>query len=130
MGKRLLLDTHALIWAAAEPSLLSTAAADAIRDPDNEVWVSAVSAYEIALKYNLGRLPKAAELARDFAAETTRAGYGPLALEARHARHAGMLSLDHRDPFDRQLVAQAVLEGMTLVSNEAVFDRWAVARLW
>ncbi len=127
---RLLLDTHALIWwFAGDPSLSEDAQA-AITDPDNEVLVSAASGWEIATKFRIGRLPRAAALAADVAGAVARQGFVELPITLRHGQAAGNLPGPHRDPFDRMLIAQALLADLVLVSNEAVFDRYAVRRLW
>jgi PIN domain nuclease of toxin-antitoxin system len=127
---RLLLDTHALIWwLAGDPSLSGNAKA-AIGDPGNEVFVSAASAWEIATKFRIGRLPHAGALARDVRGALANQGFLELPISVQHGQAAGSLPGPHRDPFDRMLVAQATLADLVLVSNEAVFDRYAVRRLW
>ncbi|WP_374411594.1 type II toxin-antitoxin system VapC family toxin [Novosphingobium colocasiae] len=127
---RLLLDTHALIWWLAGDQALSMTARTAIADQDNAIFVSAASAMEVATKFRIGKLPDAALLAQDF--ETIIAGQGfveqPISLH--HARIAGEMNIPHKDPFDRLLIAQAQAEDMVLVSNEALFDGFAVKRLW
>jgi PIN domain nuclease of toxin-antitoxin system len=126
----LLLDTHALIWwLAGDPSLSADAKA-AISDSENEVFVSAVSAWEIATKYRLGRLAQAAALAVDVPGALAGQGFIELPITVLHGQTAGSLPGPHRDPFDRMLIAQATLAGLVLASNEAVFDRYAVQRLW
>lgn len=127
---RLLLDTHALIWWLAGDGALSERARVAIADEDNSVAVSAASAMEVATKYRIGKLPDAALLAQDFEAILAGQGFSELPIEVRHARLAGELNIPHKDPFDRLLIAQAQSEDMVLVSNEALFDGFAVKRLW
>lgn len=127
---RLLLDTHALIWWGEDSPRLSRAVARAIDFPSNEVMVSPVSAMEIALKFRLGKLPSAEPLARGFEAETAAAGFIPLPINLTHAKLAGGLEIPHKDPFDRLLIAQAIIEDVLLVSNEALFDDFGVTRLW
>ncbi len=127
---RLLLDTHALIWWLAGNDALSHRAREAIADERNPVTVSAASAMEIATKFRIGKLPDAALLAQDFEAVIARQGFDELAISVRHARLAGEMNIAHKDPFDRLLIAQALAEDMVLVSNEAVFDAFAVKRLW
>lgn len=85
---------------------------------------------EIATKFRLGKLPSAEPLALGFEDETAEAGFLPLPLTLTHARVAGSLAIPHKDPFDRLLIAQAIVEDMFLVSNEAVFDGFGVSRLW
>lgn len=118
---RLLLDTHALLWALAEPRHLSRSAAGALRDPSNAVYVSAASAWEIATKQRLGRLPGAGPIVAAYHGHLVTLRADELAITATHALRAGGLLVDHRDPFDRLLAAQALVEGLTLVSADAVF---------
>jgi PIN domain nuclease of toxin-antitoxin system len=125
---RLLLDTHALIWWVEDSPLLSEAARAAIAD--NEVLVSAASAWEVATKFRLGKLPSAERMARALAAEVAAEGFTPLAVTLDHATLAGSLDIAHKDPFDRLLVAQARVERMPLVSNEKLFDGFGVERVW
>ena len=127
---RLLLDTHALIWALAASDRLSRTAHDAIASLDNEILVSAASAMEIATKARLGKLPEAEALAREFEAALAAADYVGLPISVSHAAHAGRLAIAHKDPFDRLLIAQAQIERVPLVSNERLFDAFGVERLW
>jgi PIN domain nuclease of toxin-antitoxin system len=127
---RLLLDTHALIWWLAGDEALSRRARDAIADEDNAVAVSAASAMEVATKFRIGKLPDAALLAQDFEAIIASQGFAELPISVHHARIAGAMNIAHKDPFDRLLIAQAQAGDMVLVSNEALFDGFAVKRLW
>ena len=127
---RLLLDTHALLWWLAGDEALSNAARGAIGDPDNEIFVSAAAAWEIATKYRLGRLPGAAMVAADIAGAVASQGFTELQINIRDGQAAGGLPAVPKDPFDRMLIAQAVTAGMVIVSNEALFNAYAVARLW
>ena len=127
---RLLLDTHALIWWGEGNPKLSDPARGEIDSRENTVFVSAVSAMEISTKFRLGKLPSAKPLAVDFEGETATVGFRPLSLTILHAQTAGSFPLPHKDPFDRLLIAQALLEGMVLVSNETAFDAFGVQRLW
>lgn len=127
---KLLLDTHALIWWLAGDDMLSRIAREAIADEANSVAVSAASAMEIATKFRIGKLDQAALLAQDFDAIVASQGFAELSITVRHARLAGEMNIPHKDPFDRLLIAQAQVEDMVLVSNEALFDGFAVQRLW
>ena len=127
---RLLLDTHALIWWLAGDEALSNRAREAIADEANSVAVSAASAMEVATKFRIGKLPDAALLAQDFEAIIADQGFVELPIAIRHAVRAGEMNIAHKDPFDRLLIAQAQAEDMALVSNEALFDGFAVKRLW
>lgn len=127
---RLLLDTHALIWWLAGEEALSSRAREAIADEANSIAVSAASAMEVATKFRIGKLPDAALLAQNFEAIIADQGFTELAITIHHALRAGEMNIAHKDPFDRLLIAQAQSEDMVLVSNEALFDGFAVKRLW
>jgi PIN domain nuclease of toxin-antitoxin system len=121
---RLLLDTHVLIWwARREP--LDDAARDAIADPGNPVVVSAASIWEAEIKAAAGRL----RLGRNLAREAEARGFEQLAITFAHSVHAAHLPAHHGDPFDRMLVAQAQLEGLTIVTRDPVFDDYSVVVL-
>jgi PIN domain nuclease of toxin-antitoxin system len=127
---RLLLDTHALIWWQLNDPALSRTAYGAIANSENDILVSAVSAMEVTTKVRLGKLPQAIALAQAFEDAIADEGFGGLPITVGHAALAGNLAFGHRDPFDRLLIAQALLEGLTLVSNEELFDQTGVSRLW
>ena len=127
---RLLLDTHALLWWLAGDDKLSSDARRAIADETNTIIVSAVCAYEIAFKHRLGKLPEASLVVQTFEATLERQGFGSLPISVPHALRAGSLPLTHRDPFDRLLIAQSLLDDLVLVSNERLFDDFGVKRLW
>jgi PIN domain nuclease of toxin-antitoxin system len=125
-----LLDTHALLWWLSDDPALTKQARKIIAETRNVVFVSAASAWEIATKVRLGKLPSAADLAGDFTGHLEREGFQILAISAEHAIRAGLLPGRHKDPFDRMLIAQAQAENMPVVSNEAVFDTYGLRRLW
>ncbi|HWG20599.1 MAG TPA: type II toxin-antitoxin system VapC family toxin [Terracidiphilus sp.] len=127
---RVLLDTHALLWAAFHKDLLSARVRRVIQSPANEILVSAASAWEIATKFRLGKLPFAQALADDFIPKVTSAGYLLLPISVEHALRAGRLTGDHKDPFDRMLAAQAIHEDLPIVSNDAQLDAFGVRRTW
>lgn len=127
---KILLDTHALLWALDNNPKLSATARAAIGDPANELLISSVSAFEIATKYRLGKLPEFAVIARDFPAMLVDFEHDVLPVGMAHAALAGALTHPHKDPFDRLLIAQAKIEGVPLVSNEKLFDEFGVERLW
>mgnify|MGYP000963482381 CR=1 FL=1 len=127
---RLLLDTHALLWWLGDDHKLPRRAYDAIADPANEILVSPVSAFEIATKSALGKLPEADGVAADLRPWLSSQGFGILPLDLAVATRAGFLPGPHRDPFDRLLIAQALVADLTLVSNERIFDVYGVRRLW
>jgi PIN domain nuclease of toxin-antitoxin system len=126
---RLLLDTHALLWWLGGNERLRPALRARIADEQAEVFVSAASAWEIAIKVQTGKLD-AGPLAQGLAAEIERQGFLPLSISLDHAERAGLLPPHHRDPFDRMLIAQAQAENLHLVSNERIFDRYGVVRVW
>ncbi len=111
---RLLLDTHVLLWSLAEPRELSRDARDALVSAHNDVFVSAVSGWEIAVKRAIGQL----EAPDDLEAGVRQQGFLPLDLTFRHAEQAGALPTHHGDPFDRMLVAQAQVEGLVIVTRD------------
>lgn len=126
---RLLLDTHALLWFFYEPRSLSARATDVISSTENEVFVSAVSAFEIANRTRIGKLD-APVLANNFDDIVASRGFLPLSLTSSQARLAGILPGAHRDPFDRIIAAQALLASLTVVSSDAAFDSFGVQRYW
>lgn len=128
---RLLLDTHTFLWWVFADAKLSRRARAAIEDDtQNQVFVSAASAWEITTKHRIGKLPNAAVVAGDVAGTVAGEGFNELSVSVRHAQRAGGLAGHHQDPFDRMLIAQALLDDLTLVSNERAFDAYAVERLW
>ena len=127
---RVLLDTHALLWWLNDNNALPLTARKVIGREGNEVLVSAASAWEIATKVRLGRLPSGVDLARDFVGYLGRARFGQLAVSVEHAARAGLLPGPHQDPFDRILIAQAQTENIPIVSNDAALDGYGVPRLW
>ena len=127
---RVLLDTHALLWAVLAPGSLSRRGAAIVADEKSQILVSAASAWEIATKVRLGKLPGAEVLEREFLAVMEEAGYTLLPIEAAAALRAGRLVAEHRDPFDRVLAAQALEEDMPILSADAQLDAFGVRRLW
>lgn len=115
---RLLLDTHVMLWAAAQPERLPAWVRERIASPDNEVFFSAVSIWELAIKLQIGRIALGVTL-EELAEEATRQGFEELPVTASHAAGISRLPLHHRDPFDRLLVSQALYEPARLLT----FDR-------
>jgi PIN domain nuclease of toxin-antitoxin system len=127
---RLLLDTHALIWAVDQPALLDSRARSALEDASSDVLISAATIWEIAIKTGLGKLTLSVPY-RDWmnrAIADLSATLLPITVE--YADMQATLPGHHRDPFDRMLIAQAIVEKTSLVANEDVFDQYGVARLW
>ena len=127
---RVLLDTRTLIWWMTTDPHLSKSARDLIEEKSNTSLVSAVSAWEIATKVRLGRLPAVADLVQDFVADLAQERIDILAVTADHGIRAGLLPGPHRDPFDRMLIAQALAENIPIVSNDRALDGYGVRRLW
>jgi PIN domain nuclease of toxin-antitoxin system len=111
-------------------SNLSSTARTIIKDRNNVSLVSAVSAWEIATKVRLGKLPGAADLIQDFVEDLTRERIEILDVTAHQAIRAGLLPGPHKDPFDRMLIAQALAENIPIVSNDRALDGYGVNRLW
>lgn len=127
---RVLLDTHTLIWWMTTDSHLSQSARALIEEKSNTSLVSAVSAWEIATKVRLGRLPAAAGLVQNFVSDLAQQRIDILAVTAEHGIRAGLLPGPHQDPFDRMLIAQALAENVPIVSNDRALDGYGVRRLW
>ncbi|MHB8263116.1 MAG: type II toxin-antitoxin system VapC family toxin [Acidimicrobiales bacterium] len=130
MGVTLLLDTHVLLWAAMEPEKLSAAAMELLENPENNLLVSAASAWEIATKFRLGKLPHAKAMVRHYGQALTRLRAQSLPVTDAHALQAGSWPIAHRDPFDRMLAAQAHLETVSLVSADSALDEFGIGRIW
>ena len=124
-----LLDTHVLLWALADPERLSRAARRVLRDPDSQLVVSAASAWEIATKQRLGKLPGAEVLTGQFARHVRHLGARTIDITAEHALLAGQLDWEHRDPFDRMLAAQSLTESWTLITQDPAFAGLTGVRL-
>jgi PIN domain nuclease of toxin-antitoxin system len=119
---RLLLDTHSLVWWLERPRRLAREAYAAIEEPDNEIFVSAVSVWEISIKSALAKLRPSPDLTD----ELDRVGFAPLPVTWEHAAAVAVLPLRHRDPFDRLLIAQAKLEALTVLTRDPVFEEYGV----
>jgi PIN domain nuclease of toxin-antitoxin system len=128
--KSLLLDTQALLWFFWDDPRLSTPAKGLIEDPANRKLASVASCWEVAIKVSIGKLDLG-ESSRSFLPrEIARNNFELLPISLIHATMVEGLPLHHRDPFDRLLIAQAMAEGISLVSNDAMFDVYGVSRSW
>lgn len=127
---RILLDTHALLWALLEPSELSTRAKGLVKDLQNDLFVSSATAWEISTKFRLGKLPEAAEVANNYLEVTKVFGAQHLGITPLHSLTAGGFRLDHRDPFDRMIAAQALHENLVVLSKDAVMRSFPITVIW
>ncbi|MCP3962934.1 MAG: type II toxin-antitoxin system VapC family toxin [bacterium] len=127
---RLLLDTHALLWWLFDDPKLPETPRGLLADPDNEVTVSSASAWEICTKHRIGKLPAAARLVEDIPGWLKRACFTELPITIRHAQKAGNWPQPHRDPFDRMLAAQSVLEDLPIVGRDDALAPFGVQLIW
>lgn len=127
---KFLLDTHVLFWSIIEDDLLSEAARVALTKPENEIFVSVATAWEMAIKVGLKKWPEAANLIDNFSTELGVAGFRVLPISVLHVRAAGLMPAPHRDPFDRLLAAQARVEGMTIVTADPKVQALGAAWIW
>lgn len=130
MGRplRLLVDTHVIYWILYSPDVIRRAAKTAIQKSET-TYVSLVSFWEVAIKVRAGKM-KASSMLDGGPESLGRFGFQSLSIDYLHVHKTLELPLHHRDPFDRLLIAQAKVEGLTIISNDAVFDRYGVDRVW
>jgi PIN domain nuclease of toxin-antitoxin system len=122
MGMNYLLDTHILLWWVFDDPKLNLECREIIRNPTNRIYVSSVSAWEVATKHRIGKLPEAAELVRNYQEILSQAKFIQLTVTTEHALRAGGLPIAHRDPFDRMIMAQAEIENMPVITYDAAFQ--------
>lgn len=122
MGMSYLLDTHILLWWLFDDPKLNTTCRDIIRNPGDRILVSSASAWEIATKYRLGKLPEAEPLVASYAQILQQANFLELPITTTHALRAGNLPIAHRDPLDRMLMAQAEIENIPLLTYDKAFQ--------
>jgi PIN domain nuclease of toxin-antitoxin system len=127
---KVLLDTCVVIWATLSPSALSRVAQETIADESNIILVSAVSAWEIATKVRIGKLPGAERLEREYLEVMESAGYTLVAIDTPSALRAGRLVAEHGDPFDRMIAAQVLGQDIAVVSPDPQLDCFGVRRIW
>ena len=118
----LLLDTHALLWVLLDPKRIPAETLATVRAPETTVYVSAASAWEIATKHRLGKLEGAAAVVSGYREHLARLRAGELAITGHHALTAGTLQWFHRDPFDRVIAAQSMIESLPLVTADAALS--------
>lgn len=122
MGMSYILDTHILLWWLFNDPKLNNDCRDIIRNPDSRIFVSSASAWEIATKYRIGKLPEAKQLVEEYLQILHQAKFIELAITAAHALRAGSLPIPHRDPFDRMIMAQAELESLPVITYDEAFQ--------
>jgi PIN domain nuclease of toxin-antitoxin system len=122
MGMSYLIDTHILLWWLFDDPKLYTDSRDIIRNPDHRIIVSSASAWEIATKYRIGKLPEAKQLVEQYLQILHQAKFIELAIATAHALRAGSLPIAHRDPFDRMIMAQAELESLPVITYDKAFQ--------
>ena len=127
---RLLLDTHTFLWWIEDAPQLSEHARMLIADPNNHLFLSAASGWEIAIKARLGKLRVHDELERFLAEQLSMNQISALPITMYHALHVQRLPLHHRDPFDRMLIAQSQLEAMPIITMDSIFSRYHVETIW
>jgi PIN domain nuclease of toxin-antitoxin system len=127
---KLLIDTCTFLWIASDSPRLSKTAASAFLDRNNERYLSAASAWEIAIKYAIGHLPLPERPDVFVPRVRDASGIEALAIDEESALHAGRLPRLHADPFDRILIAQAVVHGMTILTPDPQIEQYAVRVLW
>jgi PIN domain nuclease of toxin-antitoxin system len=130
VGVSFLLDTHVFLWLLGDAARVPTTVRSQLADPTNRLLVSAVSAFEVATKHRLGKLPVGGPLLVEWERRVASIRAEELELRSRHALLAGAMEWAHRDPFDRLLVAQALAEDATLVTSDAAVRRRGARTLW
>lgn len=126
---KVLLDTHILLWWILDDPKLSAGARRVISNPGNEIYISSASGWEIATKHRLGKLPEAGDVPVRVSYYVRKAGFLVLDISLEHALAAGALSGEHKDPFDRMLIAQSRLENLPVITHDPVFQRYGVSVL-
>lgn len=127
---RLLLDACTFLWIVSDPAKVPSQVIEAFRAPDNEVFLSAASAWEIVVKHRLGRLPLPEPVERFVPAEREKHGIAPLPIDEPSALHVSRLPNLHRDPFDRMLVSQALVHGLRIVTPDPLITQYPVLTMW
>jgi PIN domain nuclease of toxin-antitoxin system len=127
---RLLVDTHAFLWFVTDDPLLSAAARAHIADPLNEILISLASYWEVAIKVSIGKYPMNVPFDRFFTEGIDGNDISILPVEIRHAAVLSALPMHHKDPFDRMIVAQAMVERIPIVSVDVALDAYGITRIW
>ena len=127
---RLLIDTQSWLWMQASPERLNERALAVVSDPGTDLLLSAASSWEIAVKYGLGKLPLPSAPAEYVPDRMRSSGVTALPVTHTHGLHVTQLPHHHRDPFDRMLIAQAQLDGLTILTSDKVFEQYEVKIIW
>jgi PIN domain nuclease of toxin-antitoxin system len=127
---RLLLDTHTLLWSADDPSKLSPAADAALKDPANDLLLSAATVWELAIKVGLGKLTLSMPYRKWMETAIADLHLSILPVTVEYAERLSVLPPHHNDPFDRLTVAEALVAGIPVVGTDAAFDAYGVTRIW
>jgi PIN domain nuclease of toxin-antitoxin system len=122
MGVNYLIDTHVFLWWLFNDPKLTEECREIIKNPDHRIFVSSVSAWEIATKYRIGKLPEAKHIVEEYSQILQQAKFIELSITSAHALRAGSLPISHRDPFDRMIMAQAELENFPVITYDAAFQ--------
>lgn len=122
MGKSYLIDTHILLWWVFNDPKLGEVSRKLITNAQNTIWVSSASAWEIATKYRIGKLSEAQELVKNYSDILQQERFTELTITNAHALRAGLLEINHRDPFDRMIMAQAELENFPVITFDSAFQ--------
>jgi len=123
MGVNYLIDTHVLLWWLFNDPKLCNISRDILKNPQNNIFVSSASAWEIATKHRIGKMPEAEELLANYEILLKEIDFTELSVSTKHALKAGSIEIDHRDPFDRMLMAQAEIEAMPIITYDKVFHK-------
>jgi PIN domain nuclease of toxin-antitoxin system len=127
---RLILDTHVFLWWIVDSPQLSSRVRDVMRNPANELFLSVASAWEIAIKVNLGRLRLPDRPDRFIPGQLLKNAIEPLPVEMSHALYVSRLPAIHRDPFDRIIIAQSILEKMPVVTRDTDIAKYKIKTVW
>ena len=127
---KVLLDTHTLLWSVDDPSKVSAAAMGAMQDPANERLLSAATIWELAIKVGQGKIALSMPFRQWMEKAITDLKLGVLPLTVEYAERLTTLPAHHKDPFDRLIIAQAMIDGISVIGTDAAFDTYGVTRIW
>lgn len=127
---RLLIDTHTLIWAMDDPSKLSGLATTALQDPANDLLLSAATVWDMAIKFGQGKLRLSLSYRTWMEKAIADLGLAILPVTIEYAEQQAQLPTYHKDPFDRLIIAQAMIENIPVVCDDAAFDAYGISRVW